>query len=280
MVCLRQTEQRIHDRGVAVRAGDRDVLGARAAQGRGAVVAQGQGRGVGGPGEHGRAGTGLVRGDELGLVTLLFVHALEVEDGGQRGDAVLDAGGAVIPQNRREGVGHGGDAGPQTVVGVDDHLGAGLGEFGGRDGVVGRRHHDHRGRQRPLREEFQDRLRRGSLGVDQHGVGARSGVGLPAGERLVQAPARDQCLDPGDDHQVGVALRALGRGELAAELTHGGEFLPARDEAVDLREPFVLDRHGGDAGCFVAADHVHHVVRVAVAGVTVGHDRDVDRGGQ
>lgn len=114
--------------------------------------------------------------------------------------------------------------------------------------------------------------------MDEDRVGAGRGVGLAPAERLVQVPAGDQGLDPGDHHEVGVALGVLGGFDPAAELRYGRQLLTARYEAVDLGEALVLDGDGGDTGRFVASDHVHDIVGVAVSGVAVGDHGHADRG--
>ena len=105
-------------------------------------------------------------------------------------------------------------------------------------------------------------------------------VGRGAGERLVEAQARDQRLGPGDHDQRASAARIERRRDLALELRRRDQLVPAaRAQAGVLREGLVLDDHGRSAGRDVARDRVVQVDRVAIAGVQVGDDRQGDRRG-
>ena len=56
--------------------------------------------------------------------------------------------------------------------------------------------------------------------VDQHRVRPRVGVGPGPVQGLVRAPARDQGLDPRDDHELGAGLGRLRPAHLVLELGH------------------------------------------------------------
>jgi hypothetical protein len=120
--------------------------------------------------------------------------------------------------------------------------------------------------------------------VDQHHVGAGRGVGAAALERFLHAPAGNQRFGAGDDHEVRIALRALGRTDLAGVLLDAGELAThARVEAAALGEDVVFDADGGDAGALVLLDAADDVDGIAVAIVAIGDHGElggvVDLGG-
>ena len=107
-------------------------------------------------------------------------------------------------------------------------------------------------------------------------VGPGEAVGLGAAHGLLEAPARDEGLDAGDDHEIVVALGVFARLDLARELVDGREGLArTTDERVGLGEDLVLDADPGHPAGLQLADHPLHGVEVAVARVAVEQDRDL-----
>ena len=113
--------------------------------------------------------------------------------------------------------------------------------------------------------------------LDKHHVGA----GL---DRVVGAP--DRLVEPGDgarvgardDHEVAAAARGSGGADLGQPVVARHDLLVV-EMAAFLRKALVLDMDAGDPGGLVLAHRAHDVQLVAVAGIGVGDDRQVDRGG-
>jgi hypothetical protein len=115
----------------------------------------------------------------------------------------------------------------------------------------------------------------GHLGPDQ--VDARVGVEPAAFEVFLPvAVGRAVGVGPGDDDGVVVLLGVDGRLE-AGDGVLAGDDLLAGDVATPLGRGLVLDVDGGDPGLLVLPDRAADVVDAAVAGVTVGDDRQVRR---
>jgi hypothetical protein len=116
--------------------------------------------------------------------------------------------------------------------------------------------------------------------VDQDRVGAGQVVCLRAPQRLGEAPARDERLDPRDQDEVRILLAVLAGLDLPAELVDVSQRLElGAQERVRLREELVLDGDAGHARLLQLAHEPAHVVEVAVAGVAVEQDRDRRRVG-
>jgi hypothetical protein len=114
--------------------------------------------------------------------------------------------------------------------------------------------------------------------VHEDGVGAGEAVGLGALHGLLEAPARDEGLDAGDDDEILVPLGVLAGLDLAGKLVDAREGLGrAADEAVGLGEELVFDADARDAALLQLADDAAEGVEVAVAGVAVEEHRH--RGG-
>ncbi len=146
--------------------------------------------------------------------------------------------------------------------------------LGGRRIVLGR-HDDQRATIIPFAREGQHFVRPRLLAVDQDRVRAGPAVGLPAAQRLFQAPAGDQGFDPSHDAEIVVLLRVLAGLDLAAKGLDVFQFLLlALDETVGFREQLVLDADAADVALLELAHQAPHVVEIAVTGVAVEQDRD------
>ena len=113
------------------------------------------------------------------------------------------------------------------------------------------------------------------LGPDQ----VDAGVGVDAAPLEVLFPVAvggAVGVRSGDDDRVLGLLCVDGRGEARLRVLTRDDLL-AGDVATALRRRLVLDVDRGDAGLLVLADGAADVVNAAVAGVTVGDDREVRR---
>ena len=172
---------------------------------------------------------------------------------------------------------HGADGRPQQMVRPDHHADLARPEVLGRGAPVLGGDEHHRRPPVPFREEREDLGRARLARVDQDRVGARRLIGLGALEGFRESPARDQRLHARHQHEVRIRLAVLAGLDLAAELVDVGERLQLRpEERVRLGEELVLDDDAGDADLLELPDEPAHAVEVAVAGVAVEEDGNVD----
>ena len=111
------------------------------------------------------------------------------------------------------------------------------------------------------------------LGEDRIGAGLE--IQLRARNGAVHALAGGG-VGAGDDEQMPPGA-ACG-GDLGRHVVRIGQLLVVQVAAF-LRQQLVLDMHRGGAGILEAAHHVHHVERLAVAGVAVHQQRQAGRAG-
>ena len=208
----------------------------------------------------------------LGLRQLVVAgkleHLLHADDG------LLDPGDGFLAPDPAARVAHGGDRRAQVVVGPDGDRDARLAKGLGRGRVVFGRHDHDWAAVVPCLSEGENFVGGGFLGMDQNRVRPGGAIGLGALERLLQPPAGDQRLDPGDDAEIVVHLAVLAGLDLAAEFVDGGERLALADERVGLGKKLVLDADAGDPALAQFPHRAAHVVEIAPAGIAVDQDRD------
>ncbi len=240
----------------------------------GPILGQRQQRLAGARRDDHRAG-GAGAGREVGVLDgLELVDAHVLVDLLERHDVGIQRVEAPLAGQRLQGLLHALDRAAQHLVGPDHHLDPGALQLREGDRGVEGGHHHHRRRAVPETHELQDLGRGLGLGVHEHHVRPRVGVGVGPAQRLLHAPARDEGLDPRDQHEVGV-LAGVDRGaDLARELLHRQELaLHARVEAALLGEDVVLHADARDARPLVLLHGAHDVDHVAVAVVDVRDDR-------
>ena len=111
----------------------------------------------------------------------------------------------------------------------------------------------------------------------EHHVGAGRHVGLAAADRLVETAAdRRHGVGARDDDEIRVAARVAGGPDFAGRLFDWDHLL-AGDVAAALGADLVFDVDRGDTRRLEILHRADDVDRVAVAGVGVGHHRNVDR---
>ena len=122
-----------------------------------------------------------------------------------------------------------------------------------------------------------DLVRGFPLRMDQQEIGAGLGIGGAAPQRLVEPEIGDQRLGAGDHEQVVARSGGARRFDLALELLRRAPAPAGRRQAGGvLREGLVLDHDSRRPGARIGADDMEDIDRVAVAGIEIGDERDLD----
>ena len=100
-------------------------------------------------------------------------------------------------------------------------------------------------------------------------------IGLAAPDRFVEAQARRR-VGARDDDEIGIAARGERRFDLADVLVHFDDRPRARKMPAALGRDLVFEMDRRNARRFELRDRAAHVHRVAVAGVGVADERNVD----
>ena len=166
--------------------------------------------------------------------------------------------------------------GEEAGEGVDDHGEADLLELGGSEegGLAALDHVGEEGG--AAREGAGDgaQLVEGLGGLDEDNVGAGLLVELAAADALVEAEGAAS-VGAADDDEVAIATGLDGGVELG-DLLLGGDDALVLEVAALLRPLLVLEDDAGDARLDALADGADDVEGVAVAGVHIGDEGDVD----
>ena len=111
--------------------------------------------------------------------------------------------------------------------------------------------------------------------LDKPDIGAGLEIGVDPVDRGIEALDRAR-IRAGDDHHQGIPPGIDGGLDLADHLSPRDHLLAVVMPAF-LGADLVFEVEGGDPGLFIFAHRADHVERVAIAGIGVGDDRDLDR---